>query len=318
VDIEFVKAEGHLFEKQPTYLKVFSLSNCGIDGQALLTSTTLFALSIWKGAKAVCTRRKLIWLWGGYSVALYGHRYFSPSRSLNLARYLEGAIIPAIARRVFDVSAYSQIMVGGSNFGELLGAIAVFLLSNVVKTPIPWLRLDALMLLLVWYVPYFPSQPRQAIYAWRLAALFIPVSFGWSAGDVSLIAYIQAVLSREEPKDPNVSALGAVMAFLYSSTILLYAILAPLLGKVFDRVLTQDGNIKQALVYLGGVQFTVICAFVMANTFIPRGAFTFNPKMLCNETLEEDLGGLVQNEKSSEAVGIDPLDDLSRNAVATR
>ena len=240
---------------------------------------------------------------------------------LTFARYLEGAIIPAIARRVFDVSAYSQIMVGGSNFGELLGAIAVFLFSNVVKTPIPWLRLDALMLLLVWYVPYFPSQPRQAIYAWRLAALFIPVSFGWSAGDVSLIAYIQAILSREESKDPNVSALGAVMAFLYSSTIVIYAVLAPLLGKVFDKVLTQDGNIKQALVYLGGVQFTVLCIFVLANTFIPKGAFRFNPEMLYNENLEEDVEDLVRkdSEKTEETdpVNVVPLDAKNLSVVAS-
>jgi hypothetical protein len=232
-------------------------------------------------------------------------------------RYLEGAIIPAIARRVFNVSAYSQIMAGGSNFGELLGAIAVFLLSDVVKTPIPWLRLDALMLLLVWYVPYFPSEPNQAIYAWRLAALFIPVSLGWSAGDVSLMAYIQAVLSREEAKDPNVSALGAVMAFLYSSTIVLYAVLAPLLGKVFDRVLTEDGNIHQALVYLGGAQFTAICVFVMANTFIPKGAFRFNPEMLYNETLEEDVEELVREKKESEEVTVVPVDARNLTVVAS-
>ena len=198
-------------------------------------------------------------------------------------------------------------MVGGSNFGELLGAIAVFFFSDVVKTPIPWLRVDALMLLLVWYVPFFPSQPNQAIYAWRLAALFIPVSFGWSAGDVSLMAYIQAVLSREEAQDPNVSMLGAVMAFLYSSTIVLYAVLAPLLGKVFDRVLTEDGNIQRALIYLGGAQFTVIFVIVMANTFIPKGALKFNPEMLYNETLEEDVEDLVSEEKRGGEVDIVPL-----------
>jgi hypothetical protein len=43
------------------------------------------------------------------------------------------------------------------------------------------------------------------------------------------------------------------------------------------------------LIDLGGVQFTVICVFVMANTFIPKGAFMFNPEMLYNESLEENV-----------------------------
>lgn len=73
-----------------------------------------------------------------YSLALYGHRY------------LESGIGPVIAKRVFGVSAYSQILVGGSNFGELLGALSVFLLNDMVPTPIPWLRLDSLLLLIVW------------------------------------------------------------------------------------------------------------------------------------------------------------------------
>jgi hypothetical protein len=186
-------------------------------------------------------------------------------------------------------------MVGGSNFGELLGAVAIFLFSGAVPTPIPWLRLDALMLLLIWYVPFYPSEPRNAIYAWRLAALFIPISFGWSAGDVSLIAYIQAILSREEHQDPNISALGSVMAFLYCSTIVLYAVLAPLLGKVFDRVLTEDGNIQKALIYLGGAQFTVICVVVLVNTFVPKGALHLNPEMLYDEKLEDDVEDLVES-----------------------
>jgi hypothetical protein len=42
-------------------------------------------------------------------------------------------------------------MVGGSNFSELLSAVFV-LFTNVVRTPIPWLRLDACMLLIVWYL----------------------------------------------------------------------------------------------------------------------------------------------------------------------
>jgi hypothetical protein len=71
-------------------------------------------------------------------LALYGHRY------------LESGIAPIVAKQVFKVSAYSQILVGGSNFGELLGAVTVFLLNDHVPTPIPWLRLDSLLLMIVW------------------------------------------------------------------------------------------------------------------------------------------------------------------------
>jgi hypothetical protein len=38
--------------------------------------------------------------------------------------------------------------------------------------------------------------------------------FGWAAGDVSLAAYIQSTLAKLENIDPDVSALGAVMAFV--------------------------------------------------------------------------------------------------------
>lgn len=80
-------------------------------------------------------------------------------------------------------------MVGGSNFGELLGAASVFLLNDYVPTPLPWLRLDALMLNLVWTLPrYSQIFAPEVSSAWKIAATFIPVSFGWAAGDVSLAA----------------------------------------------------------------------------------------------------------------------------------
>ena len=47
------------------------------------------------------------------------------------------------SRHVVPVSAYSQVMVGASNFGELLGAAFVFLLNDFVPTPIMRLRMDA-------------------------------------------------------------------------------------------------------------------------------------------------------------------------------
>jgi len=249
----------------------------------------LFLESIWTGAKIIFTSRKFVWLLPGYSLALYGHRY------------LENGVSPAIARRYLGQSAWSQIMVGGSNCGELLGALFVFLFTNLVQTPMPWLRIDALMLLIPWYLPYYYPQRNQVRYAWIVAATFIPVSFGWAAGDVSLAAYIQASLARRESTSKNVSALGAVMAFLYRTYIVIYAITSPLLGQYIDRVPTANGgDIRIAIRNVAGVQFTVITVLIFASTFIPKGALAFNPKMLNDERLDHDLDkeAMVQNASS--------------------
>jgi hypothetical protein len=195
------QTENTLFQEgQTTYFK------------AVISGFYLFFESVWTGAKIISTHRKFIWLLPGYAVALYGHRY------------LENAIAPAIARRYLGNSAWSQIMVGGSNFGELLGALFVFMFTNSVQTPMPWLRIDALALLIVWYLPFWHPPKNDVSQAWIVAATFLPISFGWAAGDVSLAAYIQASLARIESNTNNVSALGAVMAFLYSSYIVTYAI----------------------------------------------------------------------------------------------
>ncbi|KAG8802983.1 hypothetical protein FRC17_006295 [Serendipita sp. 399] len=229
-----------------------------------------FARSTYKGALICFSHRRFIWLLPGYSFALYGHRY------------LENAISPAIAKRIMLDSSYSQIMVCGSNLGELFGAGFVLFTTTLIQTPMPFLRFDALALLIVWALPKYSHviQPHNAIYAWRIAAMFIPVSMGWAAGDVSLAAFIQASLARMESTDTQVSALGSVMAFLYSSYIITYAILGSLLGTYIDKVFAQDGNIYRALVNIGGVHFTVLSAIIIASTLIPKGALSLNPKMI--------------------------------------
>ncbi|KAK9241855.1 hypothetical protein V1506DRAFT_161345 [Lipomyces tetrasporus] len=270
-NLGFQAAKADVLGQQPSYVK------------AVLGGFWLFAESIWTGAKIIFTSRRFVWLLPGYAIALYGHRY------------LENGIAPAVARRYLGNSAWSQIMVGGSNFGELLGAGFVFLFTNWITTPMPWLRLDSLMLLIVWYLPYWYPPSGQVKYAWIVAATFIPVSFGWAAGDVSLAAYIQASLARVESKTSNVSALGAVMAFLYSTYIVIYAITSPLLGRYIDRVYRKTGgadnggNIHEAIQNVGGVQFTIIFVIIVTATFVPHGAFSLNPKMLSNEKLDSDL-----------------------------
>lgn len=82
-------------------------------GHQLLIGCRTFGRSFYKGAAICCTNRKFVWVPCAYSLALYGHRY------------LENGLAPAIAKRVMNDSSYSQIMVTGSNAGELTGAAFV-------------------------------------------------------------------------------------------------------------------------------------------------------------------------------------------------
>lgn len=279
-DMGFQGENPEMLQDQPSYVK------------AVVGGFWLFFESVWTGGKIIFSQRKFVWLVPGYAIALYGHRY------------LENGISPIIARRYLGNSAWSQIMVGGSNFGELLGAFFVFLFTNVVHTPMPWLRLDSLTLLIVWYLAFWYPPAKQVRYAWIVAATFIPVSFGWAAGDVSLAAYIQASLARVESKTKNVSALGAVMAFLYVTYIVIYAIAQPLLGRYVDKVFNRTGgsdnggDVHEAVKYVGGVQFTLICVVVLSATFIPRGAFSLNPPMLNDERLDKDLDEDAESDNS--------------------
>lgn len=49
----------------------------------------------------------------------------------------------------------------------------------------------------------------------------MPISIGFASGDVSLAAYIQSSLAKIESEDKEISALGAVMSFLFSTVSML-------------------------------------------------------------------------------------------------
>ena len=160
----------------------------------------LFPKSFFLGAKIIFSSRSFVWLLPANCVNRYGHVY------------LEGSIAPVIARRYLGVAEWAQIMVGGSNLGELLGALFVLFFTNLVHTPLPWLRLDALMFLAVWYLPFWYPRREDVHCAWIVAATFMPLSLGWAAGDISLFAYLQANLgSKEDEQQDAISHLGAVI-----------------------------------------------------------------------------------------------------------
>ncbi|KAK4050724.1 hypothetical protein OIO90_004946 [Microbotryomycetes sp. JL221] len=256
---------------------------------AVFYGAWLFFKSAGYGAWIVFGHRRFLWLFPGYAIALYLHRF------------LESSLAPAFARRVLGTSGWSQIIVGGSNFGELLGALSVFLLNDYIPTPLPWLRLDALALNIVWVLPRFSQiLPPQVSSAWIVAATFIPISYGWAAGDVSLAAYIQSSLNNSpdiRPKD--LSALGATMSFLYSSYIVINAVMSTMMGRIIDRVFRRDGNIYVALQQVGGIQFSVGCVIILLASLIPSGAFSLNPKVLNGQPLEGQVGDedVMSNDK---------------------
>ncbi|SPO37524.1 uncharacterized protein PSFLO_02999 [Pseudozyma flocculosa] len=268
-------------------------------GASLWTAIRSFGKAFYYGAYLILSDRRFIWLLPGYTLALYGHRY------------LENGLAPIYAKSVIGTSSYSQIIVGGSNFGELLGALSVLIFSRVIPTPMPFLRLDALFLNLVWVMPFFPYTRGAVSSAWRLAAVFIPISFGWAAGDVSLAAYIQSTLARMESKDKDVSALGACMSTLYVTYIVLYSVISTLLGRWVDsRLKGLKGAAtvepaRDALKYVGGVHFTILSVIIIASTFIPKGSFSFNPKVI-----DESLLKISDEETvSGESRGADDYDD---------
>ncbi|KAK0530548.1 hypothetical protein OC835_003977 [Tilletia horrida] len=281
----------------------------------ILSSLRAFIKAFYYGAYIVFTRRSLIWLVPAYTLALYGHRY------------LENGLAPIVAKQVIGVSSYSQIMVGGSNLGELLGALSVMIFTNAVPTPMPWLRLDAIALMLVWVLPFISLERNNVKSAWRLAGIFLPVSYGWAAGDVSLAAYIQSTLARLESKDKDVSALGAVMAFLYVLYIVIYALVSTFLGRWVDsqvRAFKGAATVapaQNALKYVGGVHFTVLAVIIIASTFIPRGALAFNPRaegdLACPNEDEEIANNNNKPPSYDEEDEIDAKEGMAKQPVGT-
>ncbi|CAF2637713.1 unnamed protein product [Rotaria sp. Silwood2] len=228
----------------------------------------LFIQSVYIGAKIVFTSRKFIWLFIVYPLAIYSHRY------------VENSLAPQVPRRYLSHSDWSPILVSGSNLGELLGALFVFCFNDIIKSPILPVRFDAIMLLIIWYIPFYYPPPDEIKYAWIIAASLISIGFFSAIGDISLDAYIQSSLTRLESKHKNVSPFGAVMSFLYSIYIVIYSIPNPVLGKHIDYVYNKSGTVHLALIYTAGVQVTIIFILMFAATFISKGATAFNPVLI--------------------------------------
>ena len=73
----------------------------------LASSLEIDASSVSASPELMNATKRHAGLLPSYSIALYLHRF------------LENSLAPAFAERVLSVSAWSQIIVGGSNFGEV-------------------------------------------------------------------------------------------------------------------------------------------------------------------------------------------------------
>lgn len=67
------------------------------------------------------------------------------------------------------------------------------------------------------------------------------------------------------------------MAFLYSSYIIIYAILNPTLGMYIDSVYNSKQTIRPAFIFTVGVQISIVAILVTLSTFIPKGSCKLNP-----------------------------------------
>ncbi|KAJ3204369.1 hypothetical protein HDU67_009552 [Dinochytrium kinnereticum] len=262
-----------------------------------------FVHNMWIGAKLVCTQRALFWLLPAYTLPLILHRY------------LEGTVFPFYARGVLLNSDLQQILNGGSNFGEAMGAVLVLVLAKRVKTPIPYLRLDALLILLIWVLPFWnPESPSKTLqHAWSLAPIMAIISFGWSCGDVALAAYVQSRLQDVETVDKSTSPLGAVMAFLYVSNLVVYFILNNLMGRVRDDFARNGRSLQELFIWIAAVAMTVGGVIVFACTYLPRGSAAWNPDP---DVIVFDDDIVINGVKARRITDEDKKVDLVEEAVA--
>ncbi|KAL1915256.1 uncharacterized protein VTP21DRAFT_7532 [Calcarisporiella thermophila] len=292
--------------------KIGTLEQTSRPKLSVIRFFTLYFHSAYLGAKIVFSSRRFIWLIPGYAIPLVLHRF------------IESTIFPTFAKNVLNQGALSGVLLGSSNFGELLGALSVLLFSAQIRTPLPWVRLDAIMLSTLWIFPFlYTDSPVTFVCA--AIPLMILLSGGWAAGDVSLAAYIQTQISGHVGDD-SVSPLGAVMAFLYSTYLVVYTVYngkhpptslltfcldqvliffasVVLMGMVFDYYKNQ-GNIRLGFFYVVGVGISIVAMVLMfASTFIPKGSFAINPEVRPEDIPKEE----PQEAEKVERVGIEDV-----------
>lgn len=243
---------------------------------AILHPFWLFAVSFFVGARIMFSSRNTFWLIPGYGFASYAHRY------------LDTCIVPQIAKRILARPSISLVIAAGTSFGELLGALIIFCWTKHFRTPLFWLRIDACLLLLVWFFPFWAPDEAEARQVLIAVAFMVPLAFAWAAYDVSITAYVQAALTRLEHTSPHIASLSAVVCFVYCLQVAMYGSMSTLIRTYLDKMGPGDA-IQGRLIWTAGVQFTVISIVVIASSFIPEGSRALNPRMIASRKLDEDI-----------------------------
>ncbi|ORZ33706.1 hypothetical protein BCR44DRAFT_1534441 [Catenaria anguillulae PL171] len=259
---------------------------CWLPSQGFIHETVAifksFFYSVW-GRREAC-----VWLIPAYTIPLVLHRY------------LENVLASQYANFAIGKGSYQQLL-AGSNFGELLGALFVLLFATYVVSH-SWLRLDAFTLLIAaWTLPLAnPWKDNPDAWVWFLAATFIPVSFGWAAGDVSLVAFVQSKLSKIEDDEASVSPLGSVMSFLYVGYIVIFAIVNPwIAGPRVEDVDWSCSHPRSHVVHVGSVPYH-LGRYILLATFIPKGSFALNPEVIDDDEDDRAIAGQIAHDKASE------------------
>ncbi|MBI4348066.1 MAG: MFS transporter [Elusimicrobia bacterium] len=143
-------------------------------------------------------------------------------------RVFESVLLPVFAKRVLELPAASAWMLGASNLGELLGAVALLYFAGRGKGPFAWLRIAAVGLLFLWALSTTTSLT-------LLLPIILLSSLTWAASDLSLLSFLQSRL----PEQVQPRALG----FLVGLTTLVSTATALALGRFLDLAGTGPGFI---------------------------------------------------------------------------
>jgi len=228
----------------------------------------LYFYSIKRGAQIIFSERRFIWLIPGYVLSSFFHQY------------IENVLFSMV---------FAPIRWIGFGTGKFIGALFVLVLAKRVYTPLPWIRLDSIILIVVLWVNFFIP-----IYEWYWYwCTFLLLSVGWAAGVVSLMAYVQSRLhSVGSSRDEGISPLGCVMAFLYSTYKLSSMVIPFLIGRYLPRTSMVE------FFYVLRIIISVGEAIIFLSTFIPKKSFALNPKGEPKDEMAKDdkmeSSGLVE------------------------
>lgn len=127
-----------------------------------------------------------------------------------------------------------------------------------------------------------------------------------------MAAYIQGIIPSLKWDAKYVNPLPAVMGFLYTSYIVIYAVISPLIGKWLDGY-TIRANMapttgaytasdilneqkRDYFYWIAGVFFSLMSVLIFFNTFTPKNSWALNPENLGvdRELTDDD----INNEKT--------------------